>query len=799
MNSVDDAVLVLLPLLLFLHFQSFGCYLAAAANTLSQLSGGGGVSRINSSTTLVSTNGVFTLAFHRPGSPDSNSTYLGISYKDELDTTTLFWIANRAFPIPDDSGSLILDPTLRSLKLNYSGGDLSNIFQVNSSSSSNLTAVLQDSGNFALLSASQTQWQSFDFPTDSWLPGMKLGLDRRTGRNRILTSWVSDSNPAPGAFTLEWDPVKEELVMKRRGVSFWTSGRQLKPDEFQNLNIGMYSLRYNISRVSNPDEDYLIFSASDTYPGRPDFTVWRLTYDGDVLDLNTRIYVVNVNPRCDGDTTEGGCQRWPGPDCRIRDGGDMFVQRRGGFIGGEATTDGNATLGIGDCKNLCWTNCQCAGTSSLSNNGTGCVFWSGNFNPQPDSEVAIIDIIVGAASNSTRVKKWIWALVAVAVVLLLAAILGVSFIIRKRKLKAERLLAELMTSDSPNDIAEMEADGANHGHNLKIYSIATVMAATNNFSLRNKLGEGGFGPVYKGQLEGGGKVAVKRLSRSSGQGLIEFRNELLLIAKLQHMNLVRLVGCCIYGEEKMLVYEYMPNKSLDSFIFDESKRQVLDWTKRFSIIEGIAQGLLYLHKYSRVKIIHRDLKASNILLDENLNPKISDFGMARIFKANAVEANTNRVVGTYGYMSPEYAMEGTFSIKSDVFSFGDLLLEIVSGRKSNHLIHDLQLNLVGYAWQLWREGTPLQLMDPTLTSSCDTEQVLRCINVGLLCIEHSPEDRPRMSEVISMLTSEIVQLPTPKQPAFTTYRLKSDGEDKSSSNPESFSTNEATITTLSAR
>ncbi|CAN1313385.1 G-type lectin S-receptor-like serine/threonine-protein kinase At4g03230 [Linum perenne] len=727
MNSVDDAVLVLLPLLLFLHFQSFGCYLAAAANTLSQLSGGGGVSRINSSTTLVSTNGVFTLAFHRPGSPDSNSTYLGISYKDELDTTTLFWIANRAFPIPDDSGSLILDPTLRSLKLNYSGGDLSNIFQVNSSSSSNLTAVLQDSGNFALLSASQTQWQSFDFPTDSWLPGMKLGLDRRTGRNRILTSWVSDSNPAPGAFTLEWDPVKEELVMKRRGVSFWTSG----------------SLRYNISRVSNPDEDYLIFSASDTYPGRPDFTVWRLTYDGDVLDLNTRIYVVNVNPRCDGDTTEGGCQRWPGPDCRIRDGGDMFVQRRGGFIGGEATTDGNATLGIGDCKNLCWTNCQCAGTSSLSNNGTGCVFWSGNFNPQPDSEVAIIDIIVGAASNS------------------------------------KRLLAELMTSDSPNDIAEMEADGANHGHNLKIYSIATVMAATNNFSLRNKLGEGGFGPVYKGQLEGGGKVAVKRLSRSSGQGLIEFRNELLLIAKLQHMNLVRLVGCCIYGEEKMLVYEYMPNKSLDSFIFE---RQVLDWTKRFSIIEGIAQGLLYLHKYSRVKIIHRDLKASNILLDENLNPKISDFGMARIFKANAVEANTNRVVGTYsGYMSPEYAMEGTFSIKSDVFSFGVLLLEIVSGRKSNHLIHDLQLNLVGYV------------------SSCDTEQVLRCINVGLLCIEHIPEDRPTMSEVISMLTSEIVQLPTPKQPAFTTYRLKSNGEDKSSSNPESFSTNEATITTMSAR
>ncbi|KAI7757036.1 hypothetical protein M8C21_003149, partial [Ambrosia artemisiifolia] len=181
---------------------------------------------------------------------------------------------------------------------------------------------------------------------------------------------------------------------------------------------------------------------------------------------------------------------------------------------------------------------------------------------------------------------------------------------------------------------------------LPLFGLSTLVTATNNFSMDNKLGEGGFGPVYKGVLEDGQEVAVKRLAKTSTQGLHEFKNEVISISKLQHRNLVKLLGCCLERAEKMLIYEYMSNKGLDSFIFDKTRSKLLDWTTRYHIINGIARGLLYLHEDSRLRIIHRDLKVSNILLDQDMNPKISDFGMARTFGGKQMEANTNRVVGT---------------------------------------------------------------------------------------------------------------------------------------------------------
>ncbi|KAJ4899889.1 Cysteine-rich receptor-like protein kinase 10 [Raphanus sativus] len=364
-----------------------------------------------------------------------------------------------------------------------------------------------------------------------------------------------------------------------------------------------------------------------------------------------------------------------------------------------------------------------------------------------------------AASTTPRPRKGgnskvlaIAILVAIIMALLLS-IAGYCFLAKRKKKTSDN--APTFYGDDMTTVDSLQLD------------YRTIQAATNDYSENNKIGQGGFGEVYKGTFLNGTEVAVKRLSKSSGQGETEFKNEVVVVAKLQHRNLVKLMGFSLEREERILVYEYVPNKSLDYFLFDSTKKGQLYWTRRYKIVEGITRGMLYLHQDSRLTIIHRDLKTSNILLDGDMNPKIADFGMARIFGMEQTQENTNRIVGTHGYMSPEYVIHGQFSMKSDVYSFGVLVLEIITGRKNSSFYErDGAHNLVTYAWRLWNNKTELDLVDPVIVDNCQMSEVVRCIHIGLLCVQEDPIERPTFSTILMMLTSNSVILPVPQQPGF---------------------------------
>ncbi|CAA7402399.1 unnamed protein product [Spirodela intermedia] len=290
------------------------------------------------------------------------------------------------------------------------------------------------------------------------------------------------------------------------------------------------------------------------------------------------------------------------------------------------------------------------------------------------------------------------------------------------------------------------------------FSMEQIEAATEGFDPANKIGEGGFGSVYKGLLEDGTRVAVKQLSSQSSQGNREFLNEVGMISALEHPNLVKLFGCCIDGNQLLLVYEYMENNSLGRALFGhEGNRLKLDWSTRYAICLGVAKGLAYLHEESVFRIVHRDIKATNILLDKNLNPKISDFGLAKLYEKEHTHIST-RVAGTVGYMAPEYATRGYLTDKADVYSYGVVVLEVVSGKKN---ADETFLHLLDLAFLLLEEGRLIELVDPSLNLDYPQEEALRLLNVALLCCNSSPTLRPAMSTVARMLTGEIdVPIPT---------------------------------------
>lgn len=755
------------------------------------------------------------------------------------------WVANRDDPLANSSG--VLRIINQSIGLFDESKNL--VWSSNQTKATNPVAQLQDSGNFVLKEAGRIEilWQSFDYPTDTLLPQMKLGWDLRTGFERHLTSWKSTDDPSTGDYSIKLDfhgfPegfLWNKQVRKYRGGP-WNGVRfsgvpEMKP--IAGINFGFVVDQDHEVYYSFFIENKSLFSRLIVSPNG---FLQRFTWIQEKQIWNQFWYApkdqcdnyrecgpfgicdTNASPVCqcmrgfkpkdpqawslrDG---SGGCLRKTKLQCSE----DKFFHLKNIKLPETATSFVDYHMTLKDCEAFCLRNCSCTAYANTNiTSGTGCVTWTGELIDMrryaeggQDLYVRLAASDIGDGVNATPLIIGVTVGSAILILGLVACfvwkrktLLGRQ--IRKTEPKghherSQDLLLNQVVISREGDYSAEKTDDLE----LPLFDFETVVRATDNFSDYNKLGQGGFGIVYKGGLVEGQEIAVKRLSRNSGQGVEEFKNEVKLIARLQHRNLVRLLGCCIEMNEKMLIYEYMENRSLDSVIFNKARSSMLNWQRRFNIICGIARGLLYLHQDSRFRIIHRDLKASNILLDKEMTPKISDFGMARIFGGDQTEANTKRVVGTYGYMSPEYAMDGLFSVKSDVFSFGVLLLEIVSGKKNIGFYHsDSELNLLGHVWRFWKEGKGLELIDSSM-DDYPANEVLRCIHVGLLCVQENAEERPTMASVVLMLSSENAPMPQPKNPGFCLRKNPIETDSSSSKPDETFTVNQVTVTMLDAR
>ncbi|KAL9860671.1 G-type lectin S-receptor-like serine/threonine-protein kinaseRLK-Pelle-DLSV family [Arabidopsis thaliana] len=787
----------------------FSSYGYAAITTSSPLSIG---------VTLSSPGGSYELGFF--SSNNSGNQYVGIWFK-KVTPRVIVWVANREKPVSStmanltisSNGSLILLDSKKDLVWSSGGDPTSNKCRAELLDTGNLVVVDNVTGNYL--------WQSFEHLGDTMLPLTSLMYDIPNNKKRVLTSWKSETDPSPGEFVAEITPQVPSQGLIRKGSSpYWRSGpwagtrftgipemdaSYVNPlgmvqDEVNGTGVFAFCVlrNFNLSYIKLTPEGSLRIT-------RNNGTDWIKHFEGPLTscDLYGRcgpfgLCVRSGTPMCqclkgfepksDEEWRSGnwsrGCVRRTNLSCQ----GNSSVETQGKdrdvfyHVSNIKPPDSYELASFSNeeqCHQGCLRNCSCTAFSYVS--GIGCLVWNQELLDTVKfiggGETLSLRLAHSELTGRKRIKIITVATLSLSVCLILVLVACGCWRYRVKQNGSSLVSKDNVEGAWKSDLQSQDVSG------LNFFEIHDLQTATNNFSVLNKLGQGGFGTVYKGKLQDGKEIAVKRLTSSSVQGTEEFMNEIKLISKLQHRNLLRLLGCCIDGEEKLLVYEYMVNKSLDIFIFDLKKKLEIDWATRFNIIQGIARGLLYLHRDSFLRVVHRDLKVSNILLDEKMNPKISDFGLARLFHGNQHQDSTGSVVGTLGYMSPEYAWTGTFSEKSDIYSFGVLMLEIITGKEISSFSYGKDnKNLLSYAWDSWSENGGVNLLDQDLddSDSVNSVEAGRCVHIGLLCVQHQAIDRPNIKQVMSMLTST-TDLPKPTQPMFV---LETSDEDSSLSHSQ---------------
>ncbi|KAK6919459.1 PAN/Apple domain [Dillenia turbinata] len=749
----------------FLCF-SFQTNLSLGGDTIS------GNQTLSGNRTIVSAGGNFVLGFFKPGNSSRSNHYLGIWYGEKVSVQTEVWVANRNDPISDPSSAelKLLDGNL--VLLNESRVIIWST-NLNSTVSNSTIAVMNDTGNFVLRDASNESkilWQSFDHPTHTWLPGGKLGRNKKTHVTQLMTSWKNSEDPAEGLFSLEEDPngTSQYFILRNRTKSFWTSGP---------WNGQIFSLEpemrttyaYNFSYVSNDDESYFTYSVYDpTIFSRfimdtsgqikqltwlPNSKEWNLFWSQprqqcevyalcgafgvcseNSLPFCNCLYGFEVKSQSEWELNDysSGCKRKTLLRCENNASSNGAEDKFWAFFSA-GLPDNSLEMSLESdaaCKSACLNNCSC---NAYAYSGGNCSIWTEdllNLRQAADGEGTGSTIYIRLAASEllskSNGKKTVIGVVVGSVGVILLLGLGFLVIWRRRRsvVSAKAVKGSLMA-----------------------FLYKDLQIVTKNFS--EKLGGGGFGSVFKGTLPDSTVIAVKKLE-SISQGEKQFRTEVSTIGTIQHVNLVRLRGFCSEGTKKVLVYDYMPNGSLDTHLFHG--KEVLGWKTRFQIALGIARGLAYLHEKCRDCIIHCDIKPENILLDADFCPKVADFGLAKLVGRDFSRVLTT-MRGTRGYLAPEWISGVAITAKADVYSFGMMLFELISGRRNSKQSEDGKIRFfpTWAASKLDAGEDILSILDSKLERNADVEEVMKICRVACWCIQDDEIHRPTMGQVVQIL------------------------------------------------